>query len=189
MALELKFDVCQSNDCLSFDFTEQTGIYDGTTNTGGYGTPNTEVADIIAAELVIVAPYFTDTIDLYSQFPDSTGLEIKNYDGTTGGVITDGIYTITYNVYIDVAGTPTLDATLTKSFLFSCGSKCCVDKIVAKLAESTCGCDSQSVKDALLANALYESLLLAGDCGNITAVNNLIARINRICTIKGCGCN
>lgn len=38
MALQLSISTCES--CESFTFTDQTGLYDATTNPGGYGTEN-----------------------------------------------------------------------------------------------------------------------------------------------------
>lgn len=190
MGLELKFSICQSGDCLSFEFTEETGIYDVNSNAGGWGTPNITIGEVIAAELVITTPTGGAVIDIYPIFPDSTGLQIHTVNATSlGTALIDGLYTVVYNVYNDVLGVQTLAATTTKIFLLSCTIKCCVDKLVAKVASCGCDCDSPTVKDALLASALYQSLLLAGGCGKTYQVTNILERLNKLCTLKKCGCN
>ena len=46
MALALNFSVCISGDCSSVTFTETTGVYNATSNTGGWtGGGNPDIAD------------------------------------------------------------------------------------------------------------------------------------------------
>jgi len=197
---QINFTVCQSRDCESIDITETTGVYNASSNPGGYGGGvNYDTTDVIDASLTIVLPDGTTVVidstsatPVYPSLPDSTGtapFTVTNSMLGVSGALQDGLYAITYQIDINNVFAQTQITTVTNNVLLTCSIKCCIDKMFAKIPDLSCSCDDKAVKDALLAHALYQSLLNAGACGNTTAVNNLLTSLNKLCAIKNCGCN
>lgn len=189
----LNFDICQAADCKSFTINETTGIYSAT-NTGGWGAPNAVIGDALDARLIVTLPNLTQvTVNnlLFPTLPTTGTATISVTDANLGlsGGLPDGIYIITYQVDINqvLPFTQTSRST-TKTFLFSCNIKCCVDKLIAKIPELECTCNDQALKDALLAYGLYKSLCSAGSCGLTDKVTNILDRLNKLCNSKSCGC-
>lgn len=128
MAVSLDFTYLQSNDAKTILITDDTGGYDASTNTGGWGTPNADPSDVILESLDTVDKYHLtlditytdssgvettyDTIDLYdkftSEFTKDYGMEFEldmsylEESGVAAGdsddVFPDGIYDITYTI-------------------------------------------------------------------------------------------
>ena len=196
----LDFDVCESSDCTTFDFSELTGTYT-TSNSGGWAVlagagalVNFVPSDAIDAHVTVTLPDGTiaTAVNVYPTFPDSAGTATQTITNTNLGItgaLPDGIYNITYQVDISNVSAQTVVFTQTKSFLLSCTIKCCIDKLIAKIPTSGCSCDDVQMKNALLAHSLYQALLHAGACGNITNVNNILARLNKLCSVTNCGCS
>lgn len=199
----LSISVCQAKDCQSFAITETTGVYNASSNPGGYGGGvNYDTTDVIDARLVITLPDGTSiTIDsssaipVYPSLPDSTGLApftVASAMLGLSGVLPDGIYTIQYTIDINTVFSTTTQTSVTQFVLFTCTIKCCVDKLFAKISDQGCGCNDCNdaiIQNALLASALYQALCASGVCGNTTNVNCLLDRLNKLCTAKNCGCN
>lgn len=202
MALKLKIAACTSSGCSNLIFRETTGIESASNSTGWMGSApyntNEDVADYDYARIDVLLPdgITTKTFEFSpGDFPTSdTALEYEitaaDLYGTSATVVTDGLYKITYTVRID--SDPDSEGFTTDCyFLFSCNIKCCVDKIVKKIAYSTdCSCDSTVIKNALYAHIMYESLLANKDCGNPTVINDLLTELNKICgfSVEDCGC-
>lgn len=190
--MEIDFDVCQSSDCSSFDVTDTTGIY-SSGNPGGYGLPNFAISDAIDARLYVTLPNGIQVIfTVFPTLPDSTGASVFNVTNIMlgyGGSLPDGVYVIEYQIDFNNANSQTAQYQSTKTILLSCSIKCCVDKLIAKIAVSNCSCDDSAVQTALLAFALYQSLLNSGKCGNLTNVANILARLQRMCGANNCNCN
>ena len=196
----LSFHICQENDCEAFKFYETTGTYT-TTNSGGWAvlagagaTVNFVPGDAIQATLTVTLPDGTicPAITLYPTFPDTTGLLSETIDSTDLGLtgsLPDGVYSATYQVDISNVSSQTVVLSVTQSFLLSCTVQCCVNKLIAKVAEEECDCESVAIKNEMLAFALYQSLQSAGACGNLTSVANLLARLQKLCSAVNCGCS
>ena len=56
MALELLATSPTQTGCFGFTFTDTTGVYNVTTNPGGYGTPNMDSTDVNTATISVYAP-------------------------------------------------------------------------------------------------------------------------------------
>lgn len=128
MAVALALTQLQSNDAKTIVFTDDTGGYDASTNTGGWGSPNQVTSDVIVTTLTTPAKYHLtlnvtytnssnvsityDTIDLYDEF---TSEFAKDYGmiftvtmahlqksgvaaGTSSDVFPDGIYDVKYSI-------------------------------------------------------------------------------------------
>jgi hypothetical protein len=117
----------QSNDAITLRIQDDTGAYDAGDNTGGWGTPNPEVTDIVAVTTTTVGKYHLtldvtittsdetettyDTIDLYTKFGPFADITDLVFDitpallldsgvalGTANDQLPDGWYEITYTI-------------------------------------------------------------------------------------------
>lgn len=153
MAVALSLDQSQSNDAKTLLFTDSTGVYDVSTNLGGWGTPNQDTGDIALTSITTTGKYWLtldiiytnssdesttyDTIDLYdeftSEFSKEHGMEFELTmahllesgvaAGTASDVFPDGIYDITY----------TITEADTESVVYSKEYEYFVDGIIRKL--------------------------------------------------------
>lgn len=95
MALELLATSPTQTGCFGFTFTDTTGVYNVTTNPGGYGTPNMDSTDVNTATISVYAPgstipyIFTFTVDIGV----IQSCIITNPDGTTDDITTDIVTT------------------------------------------------------------------------------------------------
>lgn len=192
MALELDFSVSVKEACSKICFTELTGAYNADLNPTGWGAPNPLTSGATLVSIVITKPDGTSvTISSPTGLPTSDATLDYEINASTLNSswtkILDGLYTIVYS--LTASGTV---YSVTKYVLFSCNIECCVAKLFAKIAtESDCACDSTLVNNALYADSLFQGLLAAKGCGNTTAINNLLTKLNKICTASesDCGCS
>lgn len=183
---------CIKKACTVISFSELTGVYNASLNVGGWSTPNPGTHDVTLATIVITRP---DGILITITNPDGlptsdTSLEYEIPVATINSTwtkIQDGLYTIVYSVTI-----ASIVYSVTKYVLFTCNIECCVAKLYAKTAnDNNCTCDSIIMKNAQYADGLLQGLLAAKSCGNIVAINNLLTKLNKICTSanSNCGCS
>lgn len=196
----LKFSICQESNCESFKFSETTLTYT-TSNSGGWAvvagagaSVNFTPSDAISAYLTVTLPNGTvcPAVTLYPTFPDTTGLLTQTITATDlglSGSLPDGVYSASYLVNISNVSSQTVQLSVTQTFLLSCTVNCCVQKLIAKVAEEDCECEDSRITNAMLAFSLYQSLKSAAACSNLTAVANLLARLQKLCSISNCGCS
>lgn len=216
MALELQATSPTQTGCLGLTFTDTTGIYNVTTNPGGYGVPNLRHTDVTEATISIYTP--NSTVPYVITFAITSGTIdsaiITNPDGTTddittevvtdqgltfpfstnfssdsllidetwiGGTedeaITDGVYTIVYEV---TDGAPESTYNTTVYTLSKCNATCCITKAYANL-DSDCGCDDSGLKVAQRANAFLNAAISAADLGMMEAAQTDIEKALEIC--------
>ena len=183
------------NACKSIFISDYTGLY-SPTNLGGWNNtildPNILITSVVTTSIIITRPDNTSTTILNPVGIPNTLLTVE-YEiiapvlniGNT--FIPDGLYQIEYIIF---DGTDTY-TTGKAYYLFTCNIGCCVSKLFSKIAESSdISCNSTVIKNALYASALYHGLIASKDCGNITAINSLISKLNKICNSAGsnCGC-
>lgn len=125
--------VIDCNDLSCLTFTDTTGGY-SVSNTGGYGTPNPEIADIVKINFTI-----NDGTDdyLYEDVPytpntagtASICLQAANFlnGGTPLELVPGASYSLTYSVFIDGVVDP---YEIERGFVFPC----CGDAITSNLA-------------------------------------------------------
>lgn len=140
MALSIQTDtITQANDSTVLRVTDGTGIYDATTNPGGWGSPNPAVTVIdgttyhLELDVVITTSDGTettyDTIDLYTKFGPFTTVNDLVFDinasmlisggtavGTDEDQLPDGWYVLTYS-FTDDGSTYTNSTITTKIFV------------------------------------------------------------------------
>jgi hypothetical protein len=188
MALVLKFQACVQAACTELLIKELTGLYKTTTNPGGYGTPNPDPEEAESAILVITSPSDQEyTINLFDNgFPTSdTTFEYIIPMSELGNrtEIEDGQWIFVYTVVID-----NVEYKVTKSYIFTCNSECCVSQLKAELPSEDCNCDDVTVKqmDYFKAWGFLEALKYAAFCGNITEYDKILNILNKLCSKTSC---
>ena len=183
MPAEVKFSICQENTCDGVNFSENTGIYNVTTNPTGWGAPNEATTDATAATLLITGPDGTvySNIDLFalSSFPKSDDTSYLIEASTLSPALTtfaDGLWEMTYSV---TTGSTTYTETMT--FFFYCHVTKCVNNLIAALDINDCTCDEDGVNKALQAKAYADSLNYAVGCGNLAGANEILTSLNKLC--------
>lgn len=206
MALKLNFNICQDASCMYFRFSETTGEY-STSNQTGWNTPNTALADAVKAELIITKPNNTSiTLDITQGNNTSTNLDnfptidstreyvIDSYNlGYTAssslGPINDGMYKFEYRVTLDDNSI----VTRTNKFFAKCQLSCKVSKILADIGITECDCSSGKEKeDALIIWTLFKSLEENTKCNTeLNKLNDLYNTVNTLVNLfdSDCGCN
>lgn len=184
MALKIKTDWCQYDDCSKLQIREITGEYHAVTNTTGWEDASTELLiNVDTAKLEIITPendvardsnsnlVSPQVIDLkltevaISELPNKIfGIkELKSQDfGYADDVkLPDGKYVIDYRVVMNDETEYKYHTTI---YLY-CQSICCYNELLAKVAGTKCDCDKQLVKDANRA-ALIVALIKRGSLLN-----------------------
>jgi len=187
MALSLNFDLCVINACKQIRFTEITGFY-GSTNTGGWGTPNPSVSAMTTATLEITNPdgvVYTGNLFVTSLFPtDDIGISYDIPLALIGSPtsIEDGQWKFVYTV---TDGVTTYTKTIYKYFY--CNSECCVTQMLANL-DLSCDCckDSDSYKNYILAWTQLQSLKKAAACGDSANFETIKKIVDKLCKNSGC---
>lgn len=117
MALVVQIDnTTQTKDALLVQLLDPTGAYDGTTNLGGYGTPNPAYTDIVQSLIRVVQPKQTTSVDFTlnnSSLPTaqdfanpslSTPFDLNSYllgntDASNIEALVNGSYQVFYYVF------------------------------------------------------------------------------------------
>ena len=101
MALKPTFTLEQSADCITLTLKETTGLYDATTNDGGYGTPNPAESTIINTNFVFTLP--DDSVINLSNgvTPDTGGVSSVDFTAAQLGYTAppSGVYNIEYELF------------------------------------------------------------------------------------------
>lgn len=204
MALDLKLDICQSNDCRDLQLTETTGVYDASSNTGGYGAPNPEIADILSANVTLSlldrttgAPTVSPSGEI-SVFPGSADVTLgvlpnitstvqtitgDNFGYGTSSKLVDGVYTLKYDVNTASKAT---SATKTFTVFLNCNIKCCEQKLGWN---SQFGRDknSKSYNDYMEVSHQVRAMEAARCCGRTQDFIAALEYAEKIC--NDCGCS
>lgn len=147
MALEIKFNLCETPTCTRLTFTDQTGEYDALTNPTGYdqtSTVNPATTDFENAVLEIITPdnlvyVFSDSVissisgifydptfpgDSYPNTDTEVEYQIAAQDIGYNPKVKDGVYKVSYKLIDSVDG----ELSTTKYFLLTCQVECCIDR-------------------------------------------------------------
>lgn len=73
---------------------------------------------------------------------------------------------------------------------FYCHTKCCVEKMKAKIPDKFCGCDTEPfIDDAMLAEGLLQGLKSAASCDDVSRADDMLERIKKLCDFNDCNCS
>lgn len=192
MALLPKIKLCLSSNCKTLNFYETTGIYNASTNTGGYGTPNVDTTDIETAILTIISPdNVSYVLDMFStgDFPSDNidfyyTIDLNDLNRT---YIEDGFWQFIYTVT-----TNTTTYTTNTSYYFYCNAECCVSKLLSNINIETNGIDKTNINKVNIykeASIFLESLKNAAQCfnqPNFDSINKILLKICKNSSCKTC---
>lgn len=186
MALQPRTTACLTDNASKMIITETRGAYHAVNNTTGWGTPNMQGNQVTAATILIEFPDGTTTsTNVLSQIPATVTSDIEF--NAIEDDYPDGIYTIT----ITLAGTENVSNTVRK--LFTCTAQCCVDKMWAKIPEKFYDLSDEEllkyIDQCSLAEGLLKGINSAGGCLKEDIVENVLERVNRICSFESCNCD
>lgn len=108
MALELQIPtISQSNDATTLIVTDTTGVYDATSNPGGWGSPNPEYTDIDGTTYqLLLGITFTDVYEVETEYED------VDVSGTFSDWENNNTYYVTSDLLIpDGSSTPIGEST------------------------------------------------------------------------------
>ena len=187
MPLSPTFTMCVVNNCGKIEFTDTTGVYHATNNTGGWGTPNMQGSGVVTATITfqnLTTGASLQTYNVLSQIPATVTGNIV-FTQTTYAV-TDGIYQVIYTL------TGTDNVSKTSSILVLCNTRCCIDEMWKLLPGYLKTKDSEFIKNyidqALLAEGIYNGIRAAGGCLNEDAVEDALDRLEQLCEFNNCDC-
>ncbi len=183
--LQLSFNICQKSDCSIIEFNETTGLYNITSNPGGWGGPFSTVNPDITLYHYSKLEFFDQSntliklFEFYPEFPTSDTNFIKELDYA----IPDGIYRIIYTVRETKTSGTSYSSTIQQAFY--CNVRCCVFSMIKDI-DIDCACLSKKLEEYNRAYALLQGLIKASCCGNVSQFNNILAILQKICLNKNC---
>lgn len=197
MALVPTINVCVKTACSVLTFKETTGVYNVTTNTGGYGSPNPLTTGPWTSVILTVIPPdgISYNIDLSTHgFPSNNQdfeYTIPMSDIGNRTKIEDGYWQFVYTIVL-TSGTVTYIAS--KTALFTCNSNCCVNSMLLDISidnSSAYGdANNKKINEYVKAKAFLDSLKYYAFCGNTEKFDNIKLIIDKICAKSNCkSCN
>jgi hypothetical protein len=186
MSLQLKINACFEDKCSKLKIYDTSGEYDVITNPSGWGNPNLDLVNVTDA--VISLSYTNSSLNTYNVTTTINNativngqfelVEISNLD------FNDGIYSVFY-----VVNDGFVDYSATYRFFSTCKADCCVEKMKVKFKEELCGCNWLVYWDNYKkAEALLFAAKSAFACGKNAQALDLLAQVNKICSIQKCCC-
>lgn len=185
MALSLSYISEISTDGTEVKFYDTTGIYDASSNTGGWGSPNDDPDEVTQADLVITDANNDTvvTLDVSAAYVAlGSSPTVKILLATIPWSYGDGYFKFTLTF---AAATALPSNTFTTTNIFLIQTKLAVNTLW-KIAfnKGICWPISKDTKEALRAEALYKSIeanqdnIIAADVGKIMDVVNDIIDIS-----------
>lgn len=181
--LGTNFTVTEETGCTAIVFSDTTGTYDATDNTGGYGSPNFGYDDI--TETLITITRQDGTVISITDFIPTEAEPTLNISSATLGyadeVITSQVMEIAYSVYTE--GKCRIGYKDAKIF-FRCSLESCIrNRNIAALTS----CDKNDIEYAFRLTWEYNQILIASQ-GSIGCGVNKIAKLIRKCSIDTPNC-
>jgi len=193
MALIPTINITQADNGSLITLYDTTGIYNVSTNPGGYGDPpaNPDYTDVTAAtlELQLMGSdgTFTTVYGPTSVVSGTPPLQTFPTDDITNSIniaedLDDGYYKAIY-----VVTASAVDYTATEYYTFYSDARCCFKKKALAVENCPCNCDDK--KMALIeAHIALLAIETAAADENSVDVYNAIAYMAKICKDCGCGC-
>jgi hypothetical protein len=189
MSLEISRTICVRCDLKLFTVDDTTGVYDATSNPGGYGSPNPATSDVTAAYIKVTMSDGTIyTIDAYPTLPNTAGTTFSVTSEDIGQAadeqFLDDVSTIDYVVLGVSSGTP-FAYTCGRLEVFMCNALCCVNEKMANI-EVGCGCKSNAETEDLMLN--LKGTEYAAECGKQEKALALLNYVNDKCDSSCTNC-
>lgn len=176
MALDLQIEATMSYDGTQILIGERTGVYNGSTNPGGWGTPNAALGDATAASIEIFDHDNESllVVDAFGDLPVTTTnaydiiVEETDLGETDGDAIPDKFLTIVYTV---TAGG--VDYTATTWLFIDTYMKSQINDKLGSISVSNYDEESDLMEQALDFYRYYKAVQKNVDCGQITKAQTL----------------
>ena len=186
MALVPVITATLTNNAKTLTVTDATSVYNASTNTGGWNSPNTVGSAITAATITITYSDGTSqTENVLSQIPSTVSGSFA-FTGITLTGYKDGINTISYKLNVGVTiYTAEIKQLHTETI------RNCINNMWIKVACETCqgNCDLVDlIEDANLAEGLYKGLTSGATCCGTTCVTKILTSLTNLCSWKNCNC-
>jgi len=186
-------EACLENNCTKLKVTDITGVFNAITNALGWQDASTLLpANVTKAELQITHPDAAATeqvINVLPQLPDPVigPFAFRNIQSSLeGGKFVDGEYSIIY----ELTDNNSVVYKFCLNIFVSCNTWCCVQKMAALIPGKQLECDvKEFTEQVMLVKGLFFGMLHAHHTSNKTVRDKLLAKVNRICQINGCGCS
>jgi hypothetical protein len=184
-----KLKACVAEQCTKLILTDATGLYNASTNVGGWGAPNitgsgatafTATYAIDGGTAVSVATYVANPV---------TAVEFSL--GQYAHTLDDGWHTIVYTITATVGGSTETYADTIKIFTY-CNIKCCVFSKMLEMKNLDLCKDVEKLASYMHLWTLYKSLIYAANGCDASQATDILSRLNKLCpaaTTGGCGCS
>ena len=195
MGLTLNIDVVENQYADEAVFTETTGAYNLSANSGGWGVPNATLASVSSAVLTIkdLDDTTLGTIDFspFTDFPtDDETIEytIVPTDMGMTDKFTSGIYIFSYDVTATQGGIEQ-DFNKTCYVMFTNKLRCCIDQMYAAIDAFCTSCNKTKLYKAVEADFYLEAARDALGCGKVNMAQEFLDKVEFMCNQEDCNCN
>jgi hypothetical protein len=198
MALQPKISISNAGDCGTLYINDITGAYDASSNPGGYGAPNTTLANVVTVNATIQffapdgSPVVTySNIPLYPTTANPFPFLLNEVYAITPAILglpagtatlPDGLYIVTYNVIDTIPAT----YTGTSQYLFDCNARCCISNKLAAI--DPCGCDCKDTETLFKYSMFLDAAEAAIGCNQNKKGLDLLNAVENYCLNNDCGC-
>lgn len=187
MALIPIISACLENNCTELKVSDITGVYNASTNLGGWETPNIAGSAVTSATLTINYPDNStiQVVDVTSQIPSTvtgpfdftvispSSPETKFPDGKYKIVysVTDGVTTYTYDLCV----------------VFYCIINCAALNLFKQIPDNL---DDEAFMDnAYLTQALLLGLESSACCQDVDSLEKIITKLEGLTNFEDCNCD
>ncbi len=187
MSIVLKYETGYISDAITL--ADATGDYDGISNPGGFGTPNPDRSMFNQLDVTVTWPdNSTKTIDLLTDIWSDTGLaydfsKTNKYaelnESDLGASLPDGVYSLEFDGQFTLTMSTVENFNFTQNHLHLYHTDCYLSKLAL---------DDSNVELFMQKKAIYDRILYAFSCGNVTLAQSLIDDIGASETDDDCGC-
>lgn len=214
--LDLSIELTNATDCSDITLTDDTGLYNVTTNPLGYGLPSGIAVNDVSSLIITVnmggGIYITYTCIVASGVITSCLLSINGGTGTqivsllasttfpvtdfslfstdygvTLPTLEDGIVEVDYNI-LGVSGSGEAFNYLTSaSTMLTCSICCCLQTKLLSI-DVNCNCSDQAMNDYLRASTYLDVAVMNMDIGKNEQALEALNKAIEICD-EDCGCN
>ena len=214
--LDLSIELTNATDCSDITLTDDTGLYNVTTNPLGYGLPSGITINNVTSLIITVnmggGIYITYTCIVSSGVITSCLLSINGGAGTqivsllssttfpvngfslfstdygvTLPLLEDGIVEVDYVISGAVEG-EAFNYLTDQSILLSCSLCCCIHKQLL-LIDPNCSCSETKMQNYLRTTTYLEVAEMNMDIGKNEEALIALNKATELCNECGCGCN
>ena len=193
----------QSCDCKTLTLTDASGLYNATTNPGGWDPTSTATLnfdDVDCATLKITLPdhvtiYYKDITSVFAGASSLSDL-IFPITMTDLGGSSDGVYTIEYSIS-NTIGTP--ETTLCTGGIYGstinyvpiyCIVQCCILTKIALIPQYYCcdACENSYVSYCMDLWMMLKALQTSEVSTSYIQFENILAQVQKLCNNEDCNC-